>query len=299
MRLLPAGPVALVASVFFVACASPSRPSPGGADRAVVQDGAPIDPPKAPDGRAAIVQLLEVGIGQARPDVVRRLVGPRYRQHNPRVPDGPEGVIGFVETFSKLPPSKRIQVRVLFTLVDGEFVASLSEYNRRGRIIAGFDVLRYRDGLFREHWDGGMRQDHLSPSGRGLLGAQGARDPAQGTAESKRLVREFVDEVVLSRNDARLPALVADDCIQHHPDIADGASAWTRWFAQNRGVRMTRLVRLIGDGDLVMTQAAAQNQSGHSYVLYDLYRLAGGRIVEHWTAWERVPAEMAHENGML
>ena len=48
-----------------------------------------------------------------------------------------------------------------------------------------------------------------------------------------------------------------------------------------------------------MTQAAARDQPGQAYVLYDLYRLAAGRIVEHWTAWERVPAQMEHENGML
>jgi hypothetical protein len=53
--------------------------------------------------RQSVVRVLEVGIGTANPDAIRPLIGPTYTQHNPRVVDGPQGLLGFVTKFKERP----------------------------------------------------------------------------------------------------------------------------------------------------------------------------------------------------
>src|SRR4051794_12198451 len=101
--------------------------------------------------RDKVIRVLEVGIGTANPDAIRELLGTTYTQHNPRVPDGPEGLLGFVEEFQSWPESARPKVKVIRTLVDGDFVVAHTQYRRKGSV-AAFDLFRVRDGKLVEHW---------------------------------------------------------------------------------------------------------------------------------------------------
>src|SRR5262245_39268256 len=91
--------------------------------------------------RDMVVRLLEVGIGTADADVIAPLLAPTYRQHNPRVADGPDGLLGFVREFRSWPESARPKVKVVRTLVDGEYVLAHTQYKRRG-YVAAFDLFR-------------------------------------------------------------------------------------------------------------------------------------------------------------
>jgi predicted SnoaL-like aldol condensation-catalyzing enzyme len=58
--------------------------------------------------------------------------------------------------------------------------------------------------------------------------------------------------------------------------------------------------RVIADGDLVMTHSRLTFvPDGPDLALADIWRLDGGRIVEHWDVIQPVPAEAANNNGMF
>lgn len=54
---------------------------------------------------------------------------------------------------------------------------------------------------------------------------------------------------------------------------------------------------MIAEGDLVFTRA--EGEFGASVIYNDLWRVEGGRIVEHWVIIAPIPAEIPHSNGVF
>jgi len=249
-----------------------------------------------PRSAAEAVLLLEVGIGEARPEVVRPLLGASYRQHNPRVADGPEGLLDFVTALSRLPPERRVSVRVLRSFEDGELVFTHSEYRRRGPRISGFDVFRRRDGRFVEHWDVGMPERGTNPSGRGLLDGTvpDRRSRAGDTEATRSRASDFVHGLI--GEDPAAFDVVAEDCVQHDPRVGDGRRAWRD--SLGGALRHTELVRTMAEGEWALTQSRGRYEE-RPVVIDDMFRVVEGSVREHWVVWERIPDRMAHSNGML
>jgi predicted SnoaL-like aldol condensation-catalyzing enzyme len=83
----------------------------------------------------------------------RRFVGDRYKQHNPLVKDGPEGLGEFVEFLRTNYPGARSEIRQIFA--DGDYVIlhvhSIRTAEVQRAIIEIFRLLP--DGRIDEHWD--------------------------------------------------------------------------------------------------------------------------------------------------
>ena len=80
-------------------------------------------------------------------------VSPIYKQHNPRVPDGPQATIDFLSRrFRENPTATNRMVRVI---ADGPMVAlhvhSILGPTDRGNAIV--DIFRVENGKIVEHWD--------------------------------------------------------------------------------------------------------------------------------------------------
>lgn len=91
--------------------------------------------------------------------------------------------------------------------------------------------------------------------------------------------------------------------IQHNPYAPDGKQAFIDFFEpylkKNKEVRV-EIKRLIAEGDLVVVHAhskKAPNDRGSAVV--DIFRLSGGKIVEHWDVVQAIPEKMAHSNSMF
>ncbi|MFK8003289.1 MAG: nuclear transport factor 2 family protein [Polyangiales bacterium] len=246
--------------------------------------------------RVNAIELLEVGINDARPEVIRPMIGEVYTQHNPRVSDGPEGLLSFVADFAEVPRSRRVQIENLRSFEDGEFVVLHSLYTRGAHRISGFDVFRVRNGLFVEHWDVGMPERGLNPSGRGLL--EGATTDARQTADAE-VTRQLATGIVLGlvgRDDTLVG--VAENVLQHDPRIGDGRQAWLDSLGLQDALVHEELVRTLADSAWALTQSRGRKGDA-PVIIYDLFHQREGEVVEHWVVWERVPARMRHNNGML
>src|SRR4051812_38826227 len=175
--------------------------------------------------RQSVVRVLEVGIGTANPDAIRPLIGPTYTQHNPRVVDGPEGLLGFVAKFKERPASARPKVKVIRTIVDGDFVVAHTQYKRRGWL-AAFDMFRVADGKLVEHWDAGQSEPASTISGHSMLDGPTEIVDRERTEQNKALVLFFAHEVLMKRNLAIIAAYFEGDAyIEHEPTRGDGVAA--------------------------------------------------------------------------
>jgi predicted SnoaL-like aldol condensation-catalyzing enzyme len=97
----------------------------------------------------------------------RKYMGDRYKQHNPLVADGPEGLRAFIEFLKTNFPDARSEIKR--ALADGDYVIlhvySMRPPNMRGRAI--IEIFRLENGKIDEHWDviQEIPEDSANPNG--------------------------------------------------------------------------------------------------------------------------------------
>ena len=90
---------------------------------------------------------------------------------------------------------------------------------------------------------------------------------------------------------------------QHNPAIADGLDglgAALEYFAENGLVmEYDKVHKVLGQGDFVLTMSEGKFGHGAHAAFYDLFRVEGGLIVEHWDVIETIPprSEWKNTNG--
>jgi predicted SnoaL-like aldol condensation-catalyzing enzyme len=86
-------------------------------------------------------------------DSARKYMGNRYKQHNPLVADGPEGLNAFCEFLKANFPEAHSEIKQVFA--DGDYVIlhvhSTRTPGTRGRAI--IEIFRLENGKIDEHWD--------------------------------------------------------------------------------------------------------------------------------------------------
>lgn len=221
----------------------------------------------------------------------------KYIQHNPQTHEGSEGIAALFARLSKTNP----KIRFIRVFEDGDYAFAHNEYDF-STVRAAFEVFRFENDQAVEHWDNIQPLVGPNPSGRGML--DGATDilDLDLTEVNRAIARRYVEEVLVPRRLDRLSEFLADDLIQHSPDIADGAGAVRTAFDAEKDGRYhivyRRLHRILAEGNFVLCVCEGERRGTHSS-FYDLYRLADGRIVEHWDTVEAVPprAEWKNDNG--
>jgi predicted SnoaL-like aldol condensation-catalyzing enzyme len=82
----------------------------------------------------------------------RKYMGDRYKQHNPMVADGPEGLKAFIEYLKTNFPDARSEIKKI--IAEGEYVV-LHVHSRRTPTLerAIIEIFRLENGKIDEHWD--------------------------------------------------------------------------------------------------------------------------------------------------
>ena len=89
----------------------------------------------------------------------------------------------------------------------------------------------------------------------------------------------------------RIGEFIADDYIQHNPDVGDGLAAFRELaVAPDRALWYSEIVLLVGQGNFVSTLCMV-SLAGKPYAQADIFRLDNGKIVEHWDNAEPIGPE--------
>jgi predicted SnoaL-like aldol condensation-catalyzing enzyme len=222
----------------------------------------------------------------------------KYIQHNPQTHEGSEGLAALFQRLSRTGP----KVNIVRAFEDGDFVFGHTEYDFASRKI-GFEVFRFEDGQAVEHWDN--IQERLGPngSGRSMVDGPTEAEDLELTESNRALVRSFVDTVLVERQIDRLTDFIDEDNYREHnprltDDIRSLRSALEAEHAGGRRIDYLRIHRVLAEGNFVLCVSEGRFGGVHS-AFYDLFRLANGKLVEHWDTTEKIAprSEWKNNNG--
>lgn len=157
------------------------------------------------------------------------------------------------------------------------------------------------------------RTAHLAMSAVLLAAAPVTAKPAAAktvvaadAAQERRnlaLVLKF-SEIAFNQHDVDASAaMVSEDYIQHNPRVPTGRAGFIQFLKASAAARPNAksvILRSAANGDLVWTHVKVSDGSGKGDVaLVNIFRVAAGKIVEHWDVVQPVPEGSANANTMF
>lgn len=120
--------------------------------------------------------------------------------------------------------------------------------------------------------------------------------------ETRQIVLDFYEAVVNRRDFTAASAHLGDVYIQHRADAPDGVDGLRQFMERGGRNPQTHVYvrRVFVDGDHVIIHAhvvPAPGERGSAHV--DIFRVDGGKVVEHWDVDEPIPARTANPNGVV
>lgn len=219
----------------------------------------------------------------------------RYIQHNPQTHEGGEGLAALFKRLAKTSP----HVNIVRVFADGDYVFAHTEYDFSTRRI-GFEVFRFEDERAVEHWDNIQPRRGPNRSGHSMVDGPCAASDLDRTEANRSLVRQFVKTVLIARDlEGLTESIDGEQFTQHDPGLEDGIDALkTQLEAVSDGrpvVDYQRLHRVLAEGSFVLSVSEGYLEGVHTS-FYDLFRVADGKIAEHWDTIEHVPAQSQWKN---
>ena len=122
------------------------------------------------------------------------------------------------------------------------------------------------------------------------------------TAANKKLVVDFYRTVFIEKRIIEgFERYVAPGYIQHNPLLQSGREAAVK-FLTSRSSResISDIKRVVAEGDLVVLHVHSRNNLGdRGRAVVDIFRVADGKIIEHWDVIQPVPDKSANTNTMF
>jgi predicted SnoaL-like aldol condensation-catalyzing enzyme len=118
-----------------------------------------------------------------------------------------------------------------------------------------------------------------------------------------KLVQDVYEHVLKPLDSSRVDEFFTQDYVQHNPMAATGAAGLKKfldWARSTSPKAEHRVKRVFADGDHVIAHVHViinPGEAGNAVV--DIFRIANGRIAEHWDVAQPVPAQSANTNGMF
>ena len=232
--------------------------------------------------------LYMEGIRDGRPrEALAKCVGARYTQHSSGVADGPEGFLEFFDPFLERNPKR--DMNIVRSFQDGYFVFvhCLQILNDGAAKWVTMDIFGSDEhGRIVEHWDVIVPYVEPAPGVRTMVDGPSEIHDLDKTEANKTTVRGYLREVLDEGRLDRMDQYVSREVIEHVPGRADGLDG-ARASLTASPVRYDYRFKVIGSGNFVASLCRSQ-LDGKAHAVMDLFRLAGGRIVEHWMAQEPI-----------
>ena len=236
-------------------------------------------------------------------ELAATLLDEGYIQHNLAYGTGRDAFVGSVEYLAAA--EAPTTVNTIRSFADGDYVFLQTVYNFAG---AGeqvaFDIFRFNEaGLIAEHWDNLASVAEPNPSGHTQIdGTIDIAEPSR-TAQNRQLVCDFLFDVMQGNKPEKTPDYFdGDTYIQHNTAIADGLSGLSDALAalaeQSIEMIYDRTHMVLAQGDFILAVSEG-SYAGAPTSYYDLWRVANGKIAEHWDVMETIAdaSTWANDNG--
>jgi len=253
-----------------------------------------------------IVGTFLGAVAQQDTATMREIANADYIQHNPFVPTGLEPFIGLLPVL-KEHGTYADNVRMF---QDGEYVFMHNIWRNAqpfgANQMVAFDIIRVdKNGKVAEHWDAMTVLVEETASGRTQTDGPTAASDFDQTEANKALAVSLVEDVLMGKNPGKIGDYIsAEEYHQHNPQIKDGLTgiveAVEYLTAQNNMFKYTKIHKVLGEGNFVLTVSEGEWNGGKKHAFYDLFRMKDSQIVEHWDVIQQIPTEgLAHDNGMF
>ena len=113
------------------------------------------------------------------------------------------------------------------------------------------------------------------------------------TERNKAIVRDFYTTVLIERNVDAAPRFLQTDYIQHNPQVPTGLKGFMDTFRKRFAQKLPSdykraLLNVLGDNDMVVVYVrqtwTGHDGQHHQALGFDMFRVQGGMITEHWDA---------------
>lgn len=120
---------------------------------------------------------------------------------------------------------------------------------------------------------------------------------------NKQTVLAFYEAAFNAKDFEAALDLVGDRYVQHSPLIADGVDGLRARLAQLKDLfpdLRVEVKKLVAEGDHVVAHVHGVRSPGDlGIALVDIFRLADGKLVEHWDLRQEITEESLNGNGVF
>jgi predicted SnoaL-like aldol condensation-catalyzing enzyme len=126
---------------------------------------------------------------------------------------------------------------------------------------------------------------------------------AAGLEANKKLVVAFYDASINNKDFAAASRYLGSQYKQHNPTARDGAEglkAFIEFLKAKFPNQHGEIKQVIAEGDLVVLHVHSTRGDGTpGRAIVDIFRVVGGKVVEHWDVIQDIPEKAANSNGMF
>ncbi|MEO1574576.1 MAG: nuclear transport factor 2 family protein, partial [Pseudomonadota bacterium] len=189
-------------------------------------------------------------------------------------------------------------IRIVRSLVDGQyvFVQAYQDINNGEAKWVTMDLFDTdQNDKIIEHWDVIAPYTEDTVSGHTPIDGPTEVTDLEATERNKAIVGEFVEAVLMGGQVERVPEFISTETYtQHNPMVADGIEGFAAFAAdmarQGKAMQYEEVFKTVGQGNFVVTYSRMR-LGQEQYAVFDLFRLADGKIVEHWDNMEVILPE--------
>ena len=105
--------------------------------------------------------------------------------------------------------------------------------------------------------------------------------------KNKELIENYYKDVFINGNVDKIPHYVAENYIQHNPQVEDGQAGFIKFFKEFIKTNpKLDIVNISCEANMVYVFYKCSLPDGTVNKVCDIYRVEGNKIVEHWDVIE-------------